>query len=211
FSLIDLSDCDPKSGEEADINLNNAIDLGDGPDEGVFSFYTVDPTVEVDAVALTPEQVADFNVAVGTDEIWVKLSSGAVGGPTCSTVKSFDIDVYSNPEFSLIDLSDCEATAGEGADFNLNNAIDLSGDGPDEGVFSFYTVDPTVEVDAVALTPEQVADSFPARRSADLWVKLSSGAVGRPTCSTVRSFDIDVYSNPEFSLIDLSDCEATAG
>jgi gliding motility-associated-like protein len=64
----------------------------------LLSYYTVDPTTNLTAIALTPAEVAAYQTDPSTDTIWVKVvNSSNLYAPLCSAVAQINIIINPRP------------------------------------------------------------------------------------------------------------------
>ncbi len=229
FEVKDLASCEEtdENGDDtgsAFFDLTSAIDqTGEGPDDGTFSYYDENPESGT-PTALTQLEYEDYEVDITGDTpltIWVVLDNDndndndpdSEDDLGCRTIKTFQIEVYDNPDFEVQDLASCEEAETGSADFDLEDGIDMSGYDPDAGTFSFYDEDPSIgtptaltqgEIDVYSVN---ITDGTPVT----IWVVLdndndpdSEDDLG---CRTIKTFEIEVYDNPDFDLVDLASCE----
>ena len=192
----DLADCEDEETGAQTFDLNDAVTDADG---GSVSFYSSE------ADAMVPQNAigspGSYSVNIGSKTIWARSDNNSDSDEGCYSILSFDIDVYDNPDFDVTDLAACQSAEAETADFDLNDAI--SND--DAGSLSFYNSE------ADALVPQNaIGDPTSVsvgQAGATFWARLDNDNDGDENCYTIKSFDVDVYDNPDLQVQNLADCE----
>uniref|UniRef100_UPI00398AE1CD T9SS type A sorting domain-containing protein n=1 Tax=Winogradskyella sp. A3E31 TaxID=3349637 RepID=UPI00398AE1CD len=122
-----------------------------------------------------------YSAADGTT-IWVRSENA--DDNSCYGTASFMLTVYDNPDFDVMDLEDCEEGETGSQTFDLTSAVTNA----DPGTVTYSDADGVI--------------ANPAAYSADIGtteitVRIDNDNDGDEGCYTEKTFDVDVYANPD--------------
>ncbi|WP_157515063.1 hypothetical protein, partial [Gaetbulibacter saemankumensis] len=187
-----LTACEQGDTGQATFDLETAIDEANSTPGTTITFHDTSlADAEVGANPIGSPESYSVTVGESPKTIWVRSLRP---DSQCDAVTSFTVDVYDNPDFDVTDLESCEEGTTEAATFNLTLAISNA----DSGTWSYS--------DSEGSIGDPTNYSAPLGKTT-ITVRLDNDNDSDEGCYTQKTFDVDVYDNPDFDVADLESCE----